>query len=125
MLQQELNKNNHHANSVKEIEITPQHTTSDIHAALESCSILMIGIHGAGLVNTLLAPASATMIEILPLTSQPPAYYRNLNLLLGRAYESVTSNFSMETPVVQVNVEAIRPVVQRAVARFRNGNAAG
>ena len=89
-------------------------------------SILMIGVHGAGLANTIMAPASATMIEILPSTSQPPAYYRNLNLLLGHAYEGIVGgNFSMDTPIVQVDVEAIRPVVQRAVARFRNRHAGG
>jgi capsular polysaccharide biosynthesis protein len=104
---------------IQEIFITTKHTTQQVVHAMRSCHVI-VGVHGAGMYNTIFASNSAGIVEILPNPGGPPAYYRNINMLLGHFYEGVQGQFRIGERIVIADLDAVRSAVKRAWAYHKN-----
>ncbi len=96
---------------VRVLDITERHTTEQIEDLLYECRVL-VGVHGAGLMNSLWARPGVSVIELSGKIGA--AYYRNINMLLGQYYESIPGDDqgTMSTDFT-IDLEQLKPVLER------------
>eukprot|EP00970_Alexandrium_tamarense_P016619 scaffold6962_cov62-Alexandrium_tamarense.AAC.1 len=97
----------------------------DVANALNDCRVIF-GIHGAGHMNALFARPGVAVIEIIgkdpPYHSSDeeqkgsPAYFRNINMLLGQYYQSIAgdSTRGMYDDGYVIDLEEAREALVRA-----------
>eukprot|EP00980_Cylindrotheca_fusiformis_P006347 scaffold1356_cov123-Cylindrotheca_fusiformis.AAC.28 len=97
---------------VQDISLTAQHTTDETAKVLEECRVLF-GVHGAGHMNAMFTRPGVAVVEMIG--NAKPAYYRNINMLLGQYYESIhgDSKNGMKG-VYTVNLTEAREALVRA-----------
>jgi len=71
---------------VRMIALTEAHTADEIIDVLYECRVLF-GVHGAGHMNAMFARPGVAVVEMIG--KDRPAYFRNINMLLGQHYESI------------------------------------
>lgn len=76
---------------VQVLALTQYHTTDERVQILEECRVLF-GVHGAGHVNALFTRPGVAVVEMVG--NSKPAYFRNINMLLGQYYASIRGDGS-------------------------------
>ncbi|CAJ1934450.1 unnamed protein product [Cylindrotheca closterium] len=71
---------------VQVLTLTQYHTTDETVRILQDCRVLF-GVHGAGHSNALFTRPGVAVVEMIG--NAKPAYFRNINMLLGQYYESI------------------------------------
>ena len=74
---------------VRVIRLEPDYTTDETVDLLYECRVLF-GVHGAGHMNAMFLRPGAAVVEMWG--KARPAYFRNVNMLLGQHYESITGD---------------------------------
>jgi capsular polysaccharide biosynthesis protein len=87
--------------SAREHGFTKEMSIDDVANVLSDCRIIF-GIHGAGHMNALFARPDVAVVEIIGKDpsyhssdedqKRSPAYFRNINMLHGQYYQSITGD---------------------------------
>jgi hypothetical protein len=97
---------------VQILNITSTQTNDEIIQLLRNCHVLF-GIHGAGHMNAIFATKNVAVVEITG--NFTPAYYRNINMLLGHYYERIVGDATQGTHgTYHINVTELYDALQRA-----------
>jgi hypothetical protein len=111
--------------NARELRFTKEMSIDDVANALNDCRVIF-GIHGAGHMNALFARPGVAVIEIIgkdpPYHSSDeeqkgsPAYFRNINMLLGQYYQSIAgdSTRGMYDDGYVIDLEEAREALVRA-----------
>jgi capsular polysaccharide biosynthesis protein len=75
--------------NARELRFTKAMSIDDVANALNDCRVIF-GIHGAGHMNALFARPGVAVIEIVG--KDNPAYFRNINMLLGQNYQRIAGD---------------------------------
>lgn len=99
---------------VRVLHFTKDHTTDETIDLIYDCKVLF-GIHGAGHMNAMFAKPGVAAVEMVG--GFKPAYFRNINMLLGHHYEAIkgdskqkdmTGNFTVDLVEAQAALERAR-----------------
>lgn len=71
---------------VQIIHLTTQHSNDETIDLLYECKVLF-GSHGAGFMNSMFVRPGIAVVEMIG--KDKPAYFRNINMLLGQHYEGI------------------------------------
>jgi hypothetical protein len=97
------------------LEITSQTTLMETITAVQNCGIL-VGLHGAGMINQIYALVDTTVIEIVP---PGVAYYKNVAQLRDQKYVPVFYQGSTNGQNIVVPIDALKNVLRDVYARRR------
>jgi len=97
------------------LRITAQTTLLDTIAAVQKCGIL-VGLHGAGLINQIYALVDTTVIEIVP---PGVAYYKNIAQLRDQKYIPVFFQGDTSSANVVVPTDTLKAALRDAYAARR------
>jgi hypothetical protein len=75
--------------NARELRFTKAMSVDDVANTLNDCRVIF-GIHGAGHMNALFARPGVAVIEIVG--KDNPAYFRNINMLLGQNYQRIVGD---------------------------------
>ena len=96
----------------KVLTLTQYHTTDETATILEGCQVLF-GVHGAGHMNALFARPGVAVVEMVG--NATPAYFRNINMLLGQYYEGISGDSTQDlNGKFWVNITQAREALTRA-----------
>jgi|Transcript_7031 hypothetical protein len=102
---------------VRVIHLKVDHTTDDTVDMLYECRVLF-GVHGAGHMNAIFARPGVAVVEMMGNMGDkagPPAYFRNVNMLLGQHYESIKGDAKHGmNQHFTVDLEEARAALERA-----------
>ena len=76
---------------VKQVVFAANMTVHETSNMINECRVLF-GVHGAGHTNTIYARPGVSVVEIIG--KDRPAYFRNINMLLDRYYQSIVGDSS-------------------------------
>ena len=95
------------------IEFAPDKTTRETAYMIRECRVLF-GVHGAGHTNALYARPGVSVVEIIG--KDRPAYFRNLNMLLGHHYQSVVGDPTKDrfADKYNINLKEARDALMKA-----------
>jgi hypothetical protein len=97
---------------VRVLTLTQYHTTDETVQILEECRVLF-GVHGAGHMNALFTRPGVAVVEMVG--NAKPAYFRNINMLLGQYYESIRGDHTKGmSGTYTVNLTEAREALIRA-----------
>ena len=98
---------------VREVKVTTDHTIDNVIDMLYECRVLF-GIHGAGHMNAIFARPGVAVVEMIG--TDRPAYFRNINMLMGQHYESIKgdSTKGIKDAYYHVDLEEAREALLRA-----------
>lgn len=102
---------------VQVLTLTQYHTTDETVQILQDCRVLF-GVHGAGHTNALFARPGVAVVEMIG--NAKPAYFKNINMLLGQHYESIYGDRSQGmSGSYTVNLTEARGALLRASEHAR------
>jgi hypothetical protein len=94
------------------LTLTQYHTTDETVQILEECRVLF-GVHGAGHMNALFTRPGVAVVEMVG--NATPAYFRNINMLLGQYHESIRGDHTQGmSGTYTVNLAEAREALIRA-----------
>ena len=97
------------------LEITSETTLMETITAIQHCGVL-VGLHGAGMINQIYALVDTTVIEIAP---PAVAYYKNVAQLRDQKYVPVFYKGSTSEQNIMVPMESFKTVLRDVYAARR------
>ena len=103
---------------VREVKLTSQHTIDQTIDILYECKVLF-GVHGAGLMNSIFTRSGVAVVEMVGKGSKKgnkPAYFHNINMMLGQHHEFISGDASktIEDQYYNVNITEAKAALIRA-----------
>ena len=103
---------------VREVKLTSQHTIDQTIDILYECKVLF-GVHGAGLMNSIFTRSGVAVVEMVGKGSKKgnkPAYFHNINMMLGQHHEFISGDASktIEDQYFNVNITEAKAALIRA-----------
>ena len=97
-------------NQIDALDIKTSDSLQTTRGQIQKCGIIL-GLHGAGMINEIYALADTKVLEIVP--QNRPAYYRNVAKLRGLSYSNVVVEGNTEAKMITVDVALLRSALDK------------